>query len=95
MSKRRVVEGLDPVFVNREALCTLLMIGQTTLADWLRRKVIPDPHIRDGGIERWHWPSVEAALARPAVPVESAAEVDPSVAGALRVGKKSAHRAVA
>ncbi|AMJ63039.1 hypothetical protein [Bosea sp. PAMC 26642] len=51
------------VFVTRQAAAERLMISVDTFETWVRTRFIPAAHISRGQIVRWHWPSIETALA--------------------------------
>jgi hypothetical protein len=79
-----------PVFVSGDTAAALCEISRETWDTWVRAGYVPRPHVERGQILRWHWPSVEEALAAGSPPVH----VDPSVQGVANV-QKGRHRAVA
>lgn len=72
---------VSPVFVCADTAAALCEIGRDKWDEWVKRGVVPPAAIRDNQTIRWHWPSVEAALAGRA----DMRLHDPSVAGALNV----------
>lgn len=86
----RTHSTLPPVFVSAETAAALCEISRETWFTWVRAGYAPPPHVARGQILRWHWPSVEEALAAKRPPVH----VDPSVQGVSNV-QKGRHRAVA
>lgn len=56
-------ETVRPVFVDRKTAADLLMISTDTFDTWVRTGFIPRAHIERGQVVRWHWPSLESALA--------------------------------
>lgn len=54
---------ISPVFVDRKTAAEMLMISVDTFDAWVRTGFIPRAHIDKGQIIRWHWPSLESALA--------------------------------
>lgn len=56
---------VEPVFVDRKTAAARLSISVDTFETWLRAGFIPDAHIDRGQIIRWHWPSLESAIAEP------------------------------
>lgn len=67
----------SPVFVSRHTAAALCSVGVDTWDGWVRAGRVPGPAIREGQTIRWHWPSVEAALAGAA----TEAQPDPYLAG--------------
>lgn len=80
---------VEPVFVSRQTAAARLEISVDTFDTWLRAGFIPAAHIERGQIVRWHWPSLESALAEPAAQPHH----DPSVMGARNVQKGRRHAA--
>jgi hypothetical protein len=70
-----------PVFVSAEEGARRCMVGIETFRGWSRSGLIPAPHIDRGQIVRWHWPSVETALAAR----DAQGEHDPFVEGVSHV----------
>lgn len=85
----RAAERITPIFVSAKTGAELCEIGIDKWREWVRRGVLPPPVVNDGQIIRWHWPTVERALADRA----SGVETDPSVLGVRNA--KAARRAVA
>lgn len=54
---------VTPVFVDRQTAAAMLMISVDTFDTWVRTGFVPRAHIDKGQIVRWHWPSLESALA--------------------------------
>lgn len=54
---------VEPVFVDRKTAADRMMISTDTFDTWVRTGFIPPAHIDKGQIVRWHWPSLESALA--------------------------------
>ena len=82
MSRARA--DIMPVFVKAETAAALCEIGIEKWQDLVKRGIVPGPAVRDAQTIRWHWPSVENALARQA----SLDEMDPSVLGAMNAKGK-------
>ena len=55
--------AVTPVFVSRQTAAEMLEVSVDTLDTWVRTGFIPRAHIDKGKIVRWHWPSLESALA--------------------------------
>jgi hypothetical protein len=51
------------VFVSAEEGARRCMVSDWKWREWVRTGKIMPPHVNDGQIQRWHWPSVEAQLA--------------------------------
>ncbi len=83
---------IPPIFVCADTAAALCEISRDTWDTWVKLNKAPAPCVREGQTIRWHWPSVEAALASGG---RSGVECDPSVAGALNVGKKGARNVAA
>jgi hypothetical protein len=73
----------QPVFVCADTAAARCEISRDTWDVWVKTGYVPQACIRTGQIVRWHWPSVEAALATPALPAH---HYDPSVIGVQNVG---------
>jgi predicted DNA-binding transcriptional regulator AlpA len=55
--------GSRPAFLDRKALARELMVGESTVDDFVRRGVLPRPLKLTSGCVRWRWESVDRALA--------------------------------
>ena len=81
---------IQPVFVDRKTAAELLMVSVETFDTWVRSGFLPAAHIDRGQILRWHWPSLEAKLARLD---DEAVAPDPFMENVAHVfGKKSKSR---
>lgn len=60
-------DPIRPVFVSRKTAAALLEISPDTFDLWVRAGFVPPAQINRGQIIRWHWPTVEARLASPAL----------------------------
>lgn len=81
---------VEPVFVDRKTAADRLMISTDTFDTWVRTGFIPRAHIDRGQIVRWHWPSIESALAT----TDEAKQLSPFME-ALKNAPKGRHRATA
>lgn len=61
MSRR---PDIQPIFVSSETAAALCQISVDTWRLWVQSGYVPAPAVERGQIIRWHWPTVEAALAR-------------------------------
>lgn len=81
--------ALPPVFVKAETAAELCEVSRDTWDAWVHSGFVPPPAVDRGQIMRWHWPTVEAALAGRATTVS----IDPFVQGARNVGEARARKA--
>lgn len=54
---------LTPVFVSGDTAAKLCEISRDTWDMWVRVGYVPRPCVDRGQTLRWHWPTVETALA--------------------------------
>lgn len=76
------------VFVSAEEGARRCMVSEWKWREWVRTGKLMQPHVNDGQIQRWHWPSVEARLAAANVSVND----DPLMMGALNAKIETAGR---
>lgn len=72
---------IAPVFVSGDTAAALCEVSRDTWDSWVRIGYVPRPCVDRGNILRWHWPSVEAALAGNA----TQADDDPLMKGVQNV----------
>jgi predicted DNA-binding transcriptional regulator AlpA len=88
--KREVVRPYPPDFVSAETLAYRLDIGRSTVDDWVKVGLLPQP-LTVGTRQRWRWSDVEAAITAANHPLAregangSAEENDPFSQGAQNV----------
>jgi len=58
-----IAASVAPIFVSADEGARRCMVGVETWRSWARSGVIPPAAVTEGQIVRWHWPSVESALA--------------------------------
>lgn len=82
-----------PVFVSGDTAAALCEVSRDTWDTWVRLGYVPRPCVDRGNILRWHWPTVEAALAGAA----AEADDDPLMKGVqnVRSNQKDRRRAAA
>lgn len=76
------------VFVSAETVAARCEVGVAKVREWSQRGKIPAPAVNDGQIIRWHWPSVEEALAGNA----EARDADPFMQGVKNVRQEKPRR---
>lgn len=84
---------IAPVFVSGDTAAARCEVSRDTWDMWVRVGFVPPPAVDRGQIRRWHWPSVEAALAGNA----AQADDDPLMKGVqnVRSNPKDRRRAAA
>lgn len=68
-----------PAYVDKAELQRQICRSETTIDDWVRRGILPQPIRPGGGAPLWRWADVDAALRRWAAGQESG---DPYSVGA-------------
>ena len=53
---------IEPEYVSKKTLAVLLDMGERTIDDYVKRRILPSP-VNIGNCVRWHWPSVKDTLA--------------------------------
>src|SRR5262245_3293164 len=89
---RRDPDLRPPTFASRETIAREFEVSVDTVDVWVRSGFMPPATFHQGGVKRWHWPTIEARLAgRP----ELTAQSDPWSEGLAYAQPKSRRRAVA
>lgn len=68
MTKRRAVSGdRPPMFLSKADLAAELSTSVSTVDEWTRQNILPQPRRYKGAV-RWFWPEVVEKLAPPLPP---------------------------
>ena len=60
--KRDILRPYLPPYVDREEIAYRLRVSVGTVENWDRAGLLPEPVTVFGGIKRWRWSDIEAAI---------------------------------